>query len=354
MEQVLSENNLVISIDAMGGDNSPKVVIEGLALAHKRNPDIRFLVYGDEQKVKAEMSKYPALQKVCQIFHTEEFVHNEDKPSHVIRNRATSMYQAVEAVKKGEAMAIVSAGNTGALMAISKLLLKTIQKIHRPAIISIMPHQSGRYVMLDLGANTECNGINLSEFAIMGNIFAKYALGLECPRVALMNIGAEEMKGKEEIHAAAHIIKNSNLNLNFTGYIEPHEISKGKADVVVADGFSGNIALKSVEGTSHLLMRIIKQSIKASFFAKLGLPFMIGAMRKIKKTMDPRLYNGAMFVGLNGLSVKSHGGTDAFGFSIAVENAARLVRKDFVGTIRRELENIDLDELSQEACYEVY
>lgn len=239
-------------------------------------------------------------------------------------------------------------------MAISKLLLKTIQKIHRPAIISIMPHQTGRYVMLDLGANTECDGINLAEFAIMGNIFAKYALGIEQPKVALMNIGAEEMKGKGEIHVAAHIVKNPHLNLNFIGYIEPHEIPNGKADVIVADGFSGNIALKSVEGTCHLIMRLIKQSIKDSVLAKLGLPFMLGAMKRLKKTMDPRLYNGAMFVGLNGLSVKSHGGTDAFGFSVAVENAARLVRKDFVGSIRKELENIDLDELSQEACYEVY
>ena len=354
MEQVLSENNLVISIDAMGGDNSPKVVIEGLNLAHKRNPDIRFLVYGDEIKVNQEMERFPSLKAVCQIFHTEEFVHNEDKPSHVIRNRATSMYQAVEAVKRGDAQAVVSAGNTGALMAISKMVLKTIHKIHRPAIVSIMPRQEGCYVMLDLGANTECNGINLAEFAIMGNIFAKYALGLNSPRVALMNIGAEEMKGKEEIHNAASIIKNSNLNLNFIGYIEPHEIPQNKADVVVADGFSGNIALKSVEGTSRLIMRIIKQSIKESFFAKLGIPFMLGAMKKLKNKMDPRLYNGAMFVGLNGLSVKSHGGTDAFGFSIAIENAARLVRKDFVGSIRHELENIDLDELSQEACYEVY
>ena len=354
MEQVLSENNLVISIDAMGGDNSPKVVIEGLNLAHKRNPDIRFLVYGDEIKVNQEMERFPSLKAVCQIFHTEEFVHNEDKPSHVIRNRATSMYQAVEAVKRGDAQAVVSAGNTGALMAISKMVLKTIHKIHRPAIVSIMPRQEGCYVMLDLGANTECNGVNLAEFAIMGNIFAKYALGLNSPRVALMNIGAEEMKGKEEIHNAASIIKNSNLNLNFIGYIEPHEIPQDKADVVVADGFSGNIALKSVEGTSRLIMRIIKQSIKESFFAKLGIPFMLGAMKKLKNKMDPRLYNGAMFVGLNGLSVKSHGGTDAFGFSIAIENAARLVRKDFVGSIRHELENIDLDELSQEACYEVY
>ncbi|MBO5284538.1 MAG: phosphate acyltransferase PlsX, partial [Alphaproteobacteria bacterium] len=256
----MSDNNLVISIDAMGGDNSPKVVIEGLAQAHSRNPDIRFLVYGDEQKVNAEMAKFPILKKVCQVFHTEEFVHNEDKPSHVIRNRATSMYQAVEAVKNGQAQAVVSAGNTGALMAISKLLLKTIQKIHRPAIISIMPHQNGRYVMLDLGANTECDGINLAEFAIMGNIFAKYALGIERPRVALMNIGAEEMKGKGEIHVAAHIIKHTHLNLDFIGYIEPHEIPKDKADVVVADGFSGNIALKSVEGTCHLIMRLIKDS----------------------------------------------------------------------------------------------
>lgn len=350
----MSKNNLVISIDAMGGDNSPKVVIEGLSLAHKKNPDIRFLVYGDEQKIAAEMNRFPALKEACQVFHTQEFVHNEDKPSHVIRNRETSMYKAVEAVKKGEAMAVVSAGNTGALMAISKLVLKTIHKIHRPAIISIMPHQSGRYVMLDLGANTECDGINLAEFAIMGNIFAKYALNIEHPRVALMNIGAEEMKGKDEIHVAAHMVKNTHLNLDFIGYIEPHEIPQGKADVVVADGFSGNIALKSVEGTCHLIMRLIKQSIKESFWAKLGLPFMLGSMRRLKKTMDPRLYNGAMFVGLNGLSVKSHGGTDAFGFSVAVENAARLVRKDFVGSIRQELEHIDLDELSQEACYEVY
>ena len=354
MEQVLSENNLVISIDAMGGDNSPKVVIEGLNLAHKRNPDIRFLVYGDEKKVTEEMDKFPSLKEVCQIFHTEEFVHNEDKPSHVIRNRATSMYQAVEAVKKGEAKAVVSAGNTGALMAISKMLLKTIQKIHRPAIVSIMPHQNGRYVMLDLGANTECNGINLAEFAIMGNIFAKYALGVDSPRVALMNIGAEEMKGKGEIHVASHIIKNMHLNLNFIGYIEPHDIPKDKADVIVADGFSGNIALKSVEGTCTLIMRLIKQSIKESFWAKLGIPFMLGAMKKLKSNIDPRLYNGAMFVGLNGLSVKSHGGTDAFGFSIAVENAAKLVRRDFIGSIRKELEHVDLDELSQEACYEVY
>ncbi len=354
MERLVSDKNIVISIDAMGGDYSPKVVIEGLALAHKRNPNIRFLVYGDEVKVKAEMAKFPQLEEVCELFHTQEAVKNEDKPSHVIRNRATSMYQAIEAVKLGKAQAVVSAGNTGALMAISKMVLKTIQKIHRPAIITIMPHENGRYAMLDLGANTECDGVNLAEFALMGNIYAKCALNVEKPRVALMNIGAEEMKGKNEIHMAAHMLKNSHLNMNFIGYIEPHEIPQGKADVIVADGFSGNIALKSIEGTCHLISHMIKGSIKESLLAKLGLPFMFGAIRKLKQKIDPRSYNGAMLVGLNGLSVKSHGGTDALGFSVAVENAAKLVANDFVGAIRRELENVDLDEISQEAYYEVY
>lgn len=350
----MSTNNLVISIDAMGGDNSPRIVIEGLAIAAKKNPDAKFLLFGDETKVMPILNQYPALHKVCEVHHTTEMVHNEDKPSSVIRNRNTSMYMAIDAVRKGEAQAIVSAGNTGALMAISKLVLKTIQKIHRPAIVSIMPHQNGKYVMLDLGANTECNAINLAEFALMGDILARHALGLKKPRVALLNIGAEEMKGKEEIKQAAHMIKNSHMNLDFRGYIEPHEIPNNVADVIVADGFTGNIALKSIEGTARLVVRMLKDAVKKSFFAKLGLPFMLGVMLRVKKTMDPRLYNGAMFVGLNGLSVKSHGGTDALGFSVAVNNALMLVRQNFVATIREEIEKVDLDELSQEVFYDVY
>lgn len=350
----MSDNNLVISIDAMGGDNSPRVVIDGLAIAAKKNPDAKFLLFGNDAKIFPILNEYPALKKVCEVRHSPEMVHNEDKPSQVIRNRNTSMYMAIDAVRKGEAQAIVSAGNTGALMAISKLVLKTIQKIHRPAIVSIMPHRTGRYVMLDLGANTECSAINLAEFAIMGDILARHALGIEKPRVALLNIGAEEMKGKEEIHQAAHMIKNSKMHLNFRGYIEPHEIPNGVADVIISDGFTGNIALKSIEGTAKLVVRLIKDSIKHSFLAKLGLPFMLGVMLRIKKTMDPRLYNGAMFVGLNGLSVKSHGGTDALGFSVAVNNALTLVRQNFVATIRAEVEKVDLDELSQEVFYDMY
>lgn len=350
----MSEINPVISVDAMGGDNSPRIVIEGLALAAKQNPDVRFLVFGDQEKVEDEIKKFPVLKQVCDLRHSPEMVHNEDKPSQVIRNKNTSMYQAIDAVRKGEAQAVVSAGNTGALMAISKMLLKTIQKIHRPAIVSIMPHVSGKYVMLDLGANTECSAVNLAEFAVMGNVLARHALDIERPRIALLNIGAEEMKGKEEIRHAAQMIRNSSMDMDFIGYIEPHEIAFGKADVIVTDGFTGNVALKSIEGTSRLITTMIKKAIKGSVLAKLGIPFMYFAAKKISKTMNPKLYNGAMFVGLNGLSVKSHGGTDGLGFSVALNNAVTLVRQDFVSTIREELENIDLDEISQDIFYEVY
>ena len=350
----MSENNLVMSVDAMGGDKAPRVVIEGLAIANKKNPDLHFLLFGDEEALFAELDRFPKLKDVCEVRHATERVKNEDKPSQVIRNKNTSMYMAIDAVRKGEAKAVISAGNTGALMAISKMLLKTIQKIHRPAIVSILPHQDGKYVMLDLGANTECSALNLAEFALMGNLLAKHALGIERPRVALLNIGAEEMKGKDEIKQAAQMIRNSHLDMDFLGFVEPHELSNGVADVVVADGFTGNIALKSTEGTARLLLRMFKSGIKDSFIAKLGLPFMLPVFSKLKKAMDPRLYNGAMFVGLNGLSIKSHGGTDALGYSVAVENAAKLIRQDYVATMVKELEDVDLEELSQDVFYEVY
>ncbi len=344
---------MVISVDAMGGDNSPRVVIEGLAIAAKEHQDIRFIVFGDSARVKPILQEFPALQKVCELRHSPEMVHNEDKPSSVIRNRNTSMFMAIDVVRRGEAQAVVSAGNTGALMAISKLTLKTITKIHRPAIVSIMPHRHGKYVMLDLGANTECDAINLAEFAFMGEILARHSLGIARPRVALLNIGSEEMKGKEEIKQAAQMIKNSKMNIDFIGYIEPHDIQHGLADVIVADGFTGNIALKSIEGTAKQIVRMIKDAIKGSILAKIGVIFMLPALWKIKKIMDPRLYNGAMFVGLNGLSVKSHGGADAFSFSRAVDNAAKLVRQNFVPTIQQEIEQIDFDEI-QTVLYDMY
>ncbi len=348
----MTEKNIVISVDAMGGDNSPRVVIDGLAIAAKDHPDIRFIVFGDAARVRPLLQEYPELEKVCELRHSPEMVHNEDKPSSVIRNRNTSMFMAIDAVRTGEAQAVVSAGNTGALMAISKLTLKTITKIHRPAIVSIMPHRFGKYVMLDLGANTECDAINLAEFAFMGEILARHALGIAKPKVALLNIGSEEMKGKDEIKQAAQLIKSSKMGIDFIGFIEPHDIANGVADVIVADGFTGNIALKSIEGTAKQITRMIKDAVKGSLLAKVGVLFMIPALRKIKKIMDPRLYNGAMFVGLNGLSVKSHGGADAFSFSRAVDNAAKLVRQNFVPTIKEEIDRVDLEEL-QTILYEM-
>ena len=240
-------------------------------------------------------------------------------------------------------------------MAISKMLLKTIQKIHRPAIVSIMPHRYGKYVMLDLGANSECTAVNLAEFAVMGNILAKHALNIEKPRVALLNIGSEEMKGRDEIRHALQMLKAAadDLNMDFIGYIEPHDIPFGKADVIVADGFTGNVALKSIEGTAKFAASMLKNAVVRTPLSWIGLPFMYFAARKVKKIMNPKLYNGAMFVGLNGLSVKSHGGADGFSFSVAINNAALLVRQNFVPTISSELEDIDLEEVSQDIFYDV-
>lgn len=351
----MSDNPLFISVDAMGGDYSPRIVVEGIAIAAKKNPDIRFLLFGDFELVSAELKKFNHLKNVCEIRHCSEMVHNEDKPSQVIRNKNTSMYQAIDAVRNGEAAAVVSAGNTGALMAISKMLLKTIHKIHRPAIVSIMPHRTGKYVMLDLGANSECSAVNLAEFAVMGNVLAKHALSIEKPRVALLNIGSEEMKGREEIRHASQMLKEAaaDLNLDFIGYIEPHDIPFGKADVIVADGFTGNVALKSIEGTAKFAVALLKDAVKKAPVSWLGLPFLYFAAKRVKKIMNPKLYNGAMFVGLNGLSVKSHGGADGFAFSVALSNAALLVRQNFVETIKSELEDIDLEEISQDIFYDV-
>ena len=351
----MTSNPLFISVDAMGGDYSPRIVVEGIAIAAKKNPDIRFLLFGDLELVSAELKKFEHLKNVCEIRHCSEMVHNEDKPSQVIRNKNTSMYQAIDAVRNGEAQAVVSAGNTGALMAISKMLLKTIHKIHRPAIVSIMPHRTGKYVMLDLGANSECSAVNLAEFAVMGNVLAKHALSIEKPRVALLNIGSEEMKGREEIRHASQMLKEAaaDLNLDFIGYIEPHDIPFGKADVIVADGFTGNVALKSIEGTAKFAAALLKDAVKKAPVSWLGLPFLYFAAKRVKKVMNPKLYNGAMFVGLNGLSVKSHGGADGFAFSVALSNAALLVRQNFVETIKSELEDIDLEEISQDMFYDV-
>ena len=336
MEQVLSESNLVISIDAMGGDKSPTVVIEGLALAHKRNPDIRFLVYGDEPKVTAEMDKYPALKDVCQIFHTEEFVHNEDKPSHVIRNRETSMYKAVEAVKNGQAAAVVSAGNTGALMAISKLSLKTITKIHRPAIVSIMPHRYGKYVMLDLGANLENTAEELTQFGLLGSIYYNLAFNEAKPKVFLLNNGTEEEKGRNE-HKEAHQLLKNDSRINFVGNIEGREVLSGNADVVVSDGFSGNIFLKTTEGTVKLVTSLLKDAIYSSTKTKIAGLLLKSKMSEFKEKLNYKNIGGAMLIGVNKIVIKAHGSSDEKAFLSAIKLANNLGNKKLVEKVKEKL-----------------
>ncbi len=328
----------------MGGDHAPNAIIGGVAIASKKDSGLRFILHGDEAKIRPLLAQHNGLEKVCEIAHTDKKVSSDDKPSVAVRSgKGTSMWRAIESVKDGKAGAVVSAGNTGALMAISKMCLKTIAGIHRPAIISILPTEKDYCVMLDLGANTDCDAVNLVEFAVMGVSFAKAILGKERPTVGLLNIGSEEMKGKEEIRQAAQAIKETDMDIDFIGFVEGHDIGKGTADVIVTDGFTGNVALKTIEGTCKLFVRLVKNQIKGSILGIIGFLIALLPLKKVKDKMDPRYYNGAMLVGLNGISVKSHGGTDEVGFATAIKNAARLIRHDINDKIKREITGIDIE-----------
>lgn len=346
-------DKLVISIDAMGGDKAPEIVIEGLRLALLKNPDVFFLLFGDERRL-TPLCRQAKLDETCyRIYHTEQVVSGDEKPSHAVRyGRESSMWKAIYAVRRGEASAVVSAGNTGALMAMSKIILGTIAGVDRPAIAAVMPTcQKGKDVlMLDMGANTECNATNLVEFAMMGTVFYQLLFKNEKPTVGLLNIGSEETKGREEIREAAMILKNNGDKVNYMGFVEGNDILKGDASVVVSDGFSGNVALKSIEGTAHLVKSMVKQALKRSFVSKLGLLLALPMFRKIKKRIDPRRYNGAMFLGLNGISVKSHGGSDAVGYSYAVTTAINLAKNNLCEKIKTCMEEVVFspDEVTEE------
>lgn len=335
-------DKLTLSIDAMGGDDAPSMVIDGLKLAIEKDDTLRFILHGDEAQLVALLADKPALKDRCEIRHTDVAIPAEMKaPQAVRQGKKSSMWQAILSVRAKEAEGVVSAGNTGALMALSKMILKTLPGIHRPAIIALLPTESGLVVMLDLGGNTECTARNLVEFAVMGEVYARSIFNIEKPSVALLNIGSEDMKGREEIREAAAVIKDSQLALDFRGFVEGHDIGKGGVDVIVTDGFTGNVALKTVEGTAKLMSFFLKKAFRSTLLSRLGYLFAYGPLKKVKKMMDPRLYNGAMFIGLNGISVKSHGGTDALGFSVAVKQAATLARKNVLTHIRDEITHIN-------------
>ncbi len=347
------ENGLVISLDGMGGDHAPNIVVEGAWLARKKYPQAKFIIFGDEKKIGPLIRKHPGLEAVMELRHTPDRVTSEDKPSVALRQgRNSSMRLAIDAVGNGEADCVVSAGNTGALMAMAKFVLKALPGITRPAIATYMPTKvAGRgVVMLDLGANVECSPQNLLEFATLGGVFSREIMKTAEPRIGLLNVGSEQMKGDETVKGAAELLEAaSHLPGKYIGFVEGNDISSGTVDVVVTDGFTGNIVLKAIEGTAKLLGSLVRQTLIASWLGKIGailcLPGIAVALpcfMTLKKRLDPNHYNGASFMGLKGLCIKSHGGTNAIGFANAIGVAADMALMQFNKKVAQELESMGI------------
>jgi glycerol-3-phosphate acyltransferase PlsX len=329
---------LPIALDAMGGDNAPACVLRGAAMALVRHPGIRFLLYGNRYILEPLLADQPQLKAASEIVHTEIVIAGDDKPSVAVRRgRNSSMWMSIESVRDQRSCAIVSAGNTGALMAMSKLILRTLPGVSRPAIAALFPTLRGECVMLDLGANVESDAKDLARFATMGDAFARAVLGLSRPKIGLLNVGSEELKGRDEVKEAYQLIKNAGT-LNFHGFIEGNDIAEGTVDVVVTDGFTGNVALKTAEGAARLIRTYLKDAFNSSPFSKTGALMASGALKVVKDKLDDRKRNGAMFLGLNGIAVKSHGGADAFSFCNAISVAVELVVHDINTRITQELQ----------------
>jgi phosphate acyltransferase len=326
-----------IGIDVMGGENAPNAILEGISKACEKDKQLFFLLFGNEKIVNPIFKNYPILETRCELIHTTHIISNKEKPVDALRkSKNTSMRQVIEAVKNQNVDACISCGNTGALMVLSKLILGCIEGIKRPAIIGTLPSPNGLTIMLDLGANVDCNKTHLFQFALMGDCFAKILLHKKRPTIGLLNIGSEDIKGRIVEQEAASLIK-SEEELNFIGYVEGDEILSGKVDVVVTDGFAGNIALKAIEGTARLLLHKIKESIKQSFVAQIGSIFTKKAVKKSMSFMNPSHYNGAMLIGLNGIVVKSHGSSKKEDVENAINVAAELARNEINNKIFEEL-----------------
>lgn len=340
-------SRITIALDAMGGDRAPDVVVRGAEIARQRLPGVHFLMYGAQPQVAAIVNRFPELAAVTTLHHTDEVVTSDCKPAQALRNfRNSSMRLAINAVHEGKADGVVSAGNTGALMATAKFVLKTRPHIHRPAIATFFPTLRGESVMLDLGANVECGAENLVQFAVMGEVFARAVLGLQQPTIGILNVGAEELKGHEEVRQAAAILRRTKLPIRFHGFIEGDDIGAGTVDVIVTDGFTGNVALKTIEGTARLFSVFLREAYRSSWAARLGYALCRPALKKLRMRLDPRRYNGAILLGLNGIVVKSHGGTDAIGFANAISVAADMIANDYSTIIKDELERLGSEHLT--------
>lgn len=324
----------------MGGDSGPAVTVAGAARAWRRRRDLSFLLFGDQALIEAELKREGDFAAVCRIIHSDDQISGEEKPSQALRRaKTTSMGQAIAAVKAKEADAVVSAGNTGALMAMAKLSLRTLPGIDRPALAAMMPTLGDNdVVMLDLGANTDCDANNLVQFAVMGAAYSRVVLDLAEPRVKLLNIGTEAVKGTDELRDAAAILAAAdNVRMRFDGFTEGDKMSRGDVDVIVTDGFSGNIALKTMEGTARFVGDLMRRAFANSIRSKVGFLISRPATRLLRQTLDPNNHNGGVFLGLNGVVVKSHGSADAIGMANAIRVAARMVRHEILERIEEDL-----------------
>ena len=334
---------LTIAIDGMGGDHGPETTIGGADIAALRHPGVRFVIFGDEAAMRPVLDKFPRVAAISEIVHTDVAISMEELPSQALRRgrKTSSMWLAIDAVKSGRAQVALSAGNTGALMAMAKVILKTMPNVERPALAALWPTARGESVVLDLGATIGPSAFQLVQFAVMGEAFARIITGLEQPTVGLLNIGQEEVKGTEQVKEAAQILRNTGLPLKFHGFVEGDDISKGTTDVVVTDGYTGNIALKTAEGTVRMIVEFLRGALKSSLMSRIGYLFAQGAFKALSRKLDPRTSNGALFLGLNGLVVKSHGGTDAEGFAYAIDVAVDVAAADLVHKIMADLGSLD-------------
>lgn len=331
---------IIIALDGMGGDDAPDVIVEGASIAATKLPDVNFLLFGQEEVLEPLLKPYPNLEGRLRLIHTDDVIKSEDKPSQAMRRgRKSSMGLAIQAVKGGDADVAVSAGNTGALMALSKIMLRMLPGIDRPALSSLVPTVKDDCIMLDLGANVECSAENLVQFAIMGAAKARVVLGLDNPRVGLVNIGTEELKGHDTIRMADQILKVSSIPMDYMGFVESDGLGKGNVDVFVFDGFTGNVAIKAIEGVAKMIGTLLKESFSSSMLSKGGYLLAKSGLNHLKNHMDPNNHNGAILLGLNGLVVKSHGSTTAEGFYAAIKVANDTAQQDLCNLISQDLEN---------------
>jgi glycerol-3-phosphate acyltransferase PlsX len=325
----------------MGGDHGPEVVIPGMNKVAVRRNDVRFRVYGNEAAVRPVLARFPRLEAICEFFPSESDIRMDEKPSQALRRGRgkSSMWLAIQAVRDGEADACVSAGNTGALMAMSKFCLQMLPGIERPAIAAIWPTLRSESVVLDVGATIGADARQLVEFAILGAAMARVLFGIERPSVGLLNVGVEEVKGQEEVRAAGAMLRGANLPfMDYVGFVEGDDIGKGTVDVVVTEGFSGNIALKTAEGTAKQIGAYLRAAMNRTLMAKVGYFFAQSAFRRLREKLDVRKSNGGVFLGMNGIVVKSHGGTDDEGFAAAIEMGYDMARNRLMDKIRADIE----------------